>query len=105
VRVQLALEERAYAEAFATDPSIWPWYQDLSWSADKDGLVSGDLSNDEFAGPLEACASPGDYRYAARASADDGRSWIYCDSGGVTCGGQGSDDGFSVLETGLLTVE
>ncbi|HND31222.1 MAG TPA: IPT/TIG domain-containing protein [Myxococcota bacterium] len=105
VRVQVALEERAYAEAFATDPTIWPWYQDLSWSADKDGLVSGDLSNDEYSGLLEACSSPGDYRYAARASADDGRSWIYCDSGGATCGGQGSDDGFSVLETGLLTVE
>ena len=105
VRVQLALEERAYAESFATDPSIWPWHQDLTWNADKDGLVSGDLANDEYAGPLEACASPGAYRYAARASPDDGRSWTYCDSGGATCSGQGSDDGFSVLETGLLTVE
>ncbi len=105
IRVQLALEERAYAEAFATDPAIWPWYQDLSWTADKDGLIPGDLANDEFSGPLEACSSPGDYRYAARASADDGRSWLYCDDGGASCGGQGSDDGFSVLETGLLTVE
>jgi hypothetical protein len=105
IQVELALEDRSYAESFATDPSIWPWFDKLQYNTDKDGIKAGDLSNDEYQGVLTGQSAAGDYRFAARASADDGVSWTYCDLGGNTCGGSGSADGFSVFDAGLFTVQ
>lgn len=104
IQVELAFEDRGYAESFATDPSIWPWFYQLSYNADKDGINPGDLANDEYQGVLTGQSAAGDYRYAARATADEGLSWTYCDLGGSTCGGAGSDDGFSVFDAGIFTV-
>lgn len=89
-----------------TDPdgsSIWLWYS-MDYNTDTDGLLEGDLANDEYVGNFWAPEIPGVYTYAARVSADEGASWTYCDLGGDTCGGDGSDS-FDPLDAGVCTVE
>lgn len=88
-----------------TDPATGAWtWAEMAYNTDKDGLSAGDLSNDEYAGTFVAPGSPGSYDYALRATADDGLSWLYCDVGGETCGGLGSDDGYSPAEAGQCAV-
>lgn len=83
----------------------WGWTA-ASWFDDKDGLTPGDLANDEYTGTFTAPSATGSHDYAARASADGGISWTYCDFGGATeCLGNGSDDGYSSTMAGDLTVE
>ena len=87
-----------------TPDGSWSWTA-MAWNMDKDGLSSGDLANDEYAGTLTAPATVGSYDFAARVSADGGASWLSCDLGGDTCGGAGSDDGYSAATAGSLTVQ
>ncbi len=81
----------------------WTWAS-MTYNVDKDGLVPGDLANDEHQGRFDAPGSAGAYDYCVRASADDGASWTYCDGGGGTCPGDGSDDGYSAVDAGALAV-
>jgi len=84
------------------DPSTgWAW-SDCVYNTDTDGLTPGDLANDEFKGTFQAPSTAGAYRYAARARVGDG-PWTLCDFG-ESCGGAGSDDGFDIAATGVLTV-
>ena len=100
VRLQVGVGEDG------TDPATGAWsWTEMTYNTDKDGLSAGDLSNDEYGGAFTAPAAPGAYDYAVRASADDGYSWLYCDDGGDTCGGLGSDDGYSAAEAGECTVD
>ncbi len=88
-----------------TDPATGAWtWTEMTYNTDKDGLSAGDLSNDEYAGTFIAPEASGAYDYAVRATADDGLSWLYCDQGGDTCGGLGSDDGYTPAEAGACTV-
>lgn len=90
-----------------SDPAVdagWSWAA-MAYNTDKDGLSSGDLANDEYEGPFAAPGSAGTYDYCVRASADGGASWTYCDGGGASCPGSGSDDGYSAADAGALTVE
>jgi hypothetical protein len=82
----------------------WDWAPG-AYNLDKDGLFAGDLANDEYMGAFDGPVENGAYDYAGRVSADGGASWTYCDLGGDTCGGAGSDDGYSPAEAGRLTVE
>jgi hypothetical protein len=88
-----------------TDPATerWVWTA-MGYNTDKDGLLPGDLSNDEYQGRFTAPGAAGAYNYAARATADDGASWLYCDTGGNTCGGSGSDDGYTPDHAGTCAV-
>jgi hypothetical protein len=88
------------------DPGVgagWVWTT-ASYNEDKDGLVSGDLANDEYRGNFISPLVSGAYDYCGRASADGGRTWLICDLGGTGCGGSGSDDGVSPATMGALTV-
>lgn len=89
-----------------SDPTAggWTWTA-MVYNLDKDGLVPGDLANDEWAGELVAPSAAGTYAYAVRASADVGATWTYCDLGGDTCAGSGSDDGYDPGDAGRLLVE
>jgi len=83
--------------------AAWTWAS-MTYNVDKDGLVPGDLANDEYQGRFDAPASAGAYDYCVRASADSGASWTYCDGGGGTCPGGGSTDGYTAVDAGALTV-
>jgi hypothetical protein len=83
--------------------SGWSWAA-MAYNEDKDGLVPGDLANDEYMGSFPVPSTAGVYDYCVRASADGGASWTYCDGGGGTCPGGGSDDGYSAADAGQLTV-
>jgi hypothetical protein len=83
--------------------SGWTWAP-MSYNTDKDGLSAGDLANDEYAGTFTAPSGPGAYDYCLRVSVDEGRSWTYCDGGGASCAGSGSDDGYRAADAGQLTV-
>lgn len=88
-----------------TDPETGAWtWTEMSYNTDKDGLSAGDLANDEYAGAFTAPSTPGAYDYAVRATADEGASWLYCDGGGDSCPGLGSDDGYSPSDAGQCTV-
>jgi hypothetical protein len=87
----------------STPDETWVW-TDMTYNADKDGLSAGDLSNDEYQGSFVAPSAAGTYDYCVRASADGGVAWLYCDAGGVSCPGTGSDDGYSPADAGALTV-
>ena len=90
--------------ADGSDPATgWTWTT-MRYNLDKDGLVPGDLANDEWFGAFTAPTVPGAYDFAVRASADGGASWTYCDGGGGTCPGSGSDDGYDAADAGALTV-
>ncbi len=91
------------ADGTTPDDPSWAWTP-MSWFSDKDGLVAGDLSNDEYAGTAVVPSAPGSYDYAARVSADAGLSWTWCDAGGSSCGGLGSDDGYASASAGQLDV-
>lgn len=89
-----------------SDPATsveWTW-TDMAYNGDKDGLLDGDLANDEYVGTFTAPATPGDYDYAAKASADYGLTWTYCDLGGDSCNYGGSTDGYEPSDAGALTV-
>ena len=87
------------------DPSdgTWSW-ESATYNTDKDGLSSGDLANDEFTGTVTAPSASGDYDVCARVSIDGGSSWTYCDHGGDSCGGDGTNDGYSASDSTALTV-
>jgi hypothetical protein len=86
----------------ADDPEDFSWI-DAAYQGDKDGLVTGDLANDEYVGSLQS-GDAGDYDIAARVSADEGLSWTLCDLGGGSCGGAGSSDGYSPDDSVPLSV-
>jgi hypothetical protein len=90
--------------AEGSDPSdgTWAWTS-ASFNADKDGLTSGDLANDEYQGTFVAPSKSGDYRYAGRVSLD-GSTWTSCDLGGDSCPGSGSTDGYDSSTAGVVTV-
>ena len=89
-----------------SDPGAggWTWTA-AAYNADKDGLVPGDLANDEYLQSFVAPTSTGDHDYCGRASADGGVTWTLCDLGGEGCGGAGSTDGYDPAAAGSLTVE
>jgi len=77
----------------ATEMAQFTW-SEAGYFADKDGLTSGDLANDEYVGSLTP-EDPGDFDIWARVSADEGATWTLCDLGGEGCSGLGSGDGYS----------
>ena len=81
--------------ALGSDPATWTW-GDATYNASVDGIVSGDLANDEYAATI--LGRPEDeYSYAFRFSVDDGTTWELCDR-------TGTDDGFNVAHAGTLHV-
>lgn len=87
-----------------SDPATsagWTW-SSMSYNVDKDGLFPGDLANDEWMGTFTVPAA-GAWDFAVRATADGGASFAYCDVGGDTCGGAGTDDGYDPADAGQLT--
>jgi hypothetical protein len=83
--------------AAAAEPASWNW-TDADYNVDVDGMVAGDLANDEYWQRLTVPAA-GSYAYAYRFTMDDGRSWRYCDLDGTAVGE------FTVDQAGGLTVE
>jgi hypothetical protein len=77
-----------------TDGS-WQWV-DATYNVSVDGLVPGDLANDEYMASLSV-ATEGAYDYAYRFSKDGGASWLYCDL-------DGSDNGYDTGQSGTLDV-
>ncbi len=78
-----------------TNAAGWTWV-DASYNVDVDGLTPGDLANDEYMGSVTV-PQAGSYDYAYRFSADNGRTWLYCDQ-------DGSDNGYDPAQAGELTV-
>ena len=81
-----------------TEPSTdtgWEW-RDVVYNMSVDGLVPGDLANDEYMGTL-LIDTEGDFSYSLRFSKDGGNSWLYCD-------GDGTDNGYDPSEAGVVTV-
>ncbi len=70
------------------DPAKWAWV-DTTYNVD-----SG--NNDEYLANLKP-ASSGVFAYAFRYTMDDGQTWVYCDK-------DGSANGFSMDQTGRMTV-
>ena len=90
--------------ADGSSPDASGSWSTATYNVDKDGLVAGDLANDEYQGAFTVPAAAGSYDYAARVSADAGASWTTCDLGGASCGGGGSGDGYNAATAGQLTV-
>ena len=86
-----------------SDPLLgWNWSL-MSYFTDKDGMIEGDMANDEYRGTFVGPAVAGTYDYAVRASADSGLTWTLCDLGGDSCNQGGSTDGYD--DPGVCTVE
>jgi hypothetical protein len=64
-------------------PATWPAasWAGASYFSDVDGLVSGDLANDEYRSTL-IVNTEGTYSIGYRFSVDGGASWTYCDRDG-----------------------
>jgi len=73
----------------------WHWVV-AAYNVDADGLVPGDLANDEYMATLTPAAL-GTYDVAYRFSADNGLSYKICDR-------DGSDNGYSSAQAGTLVV-
>jgi hypothetical protein len=94
-----------------TDPatdSSWSWVA-AAYNDDKPayGDSSADpepYSNDEYLGTITAPGATGSFDVAYRVSTDSGLSWVYVDLGGLTCGGDGTIDGYDASESLDLTV-
>lgn len=84
-----------------TDPdaAAWTWAASAYnvVSGDKDGLVPGDKANDEYEATVSAPTIPGTYDFAFRFR-PSGDAWRYCDR-------DGSDNGYSPRQAGVLTVQ
>jgi len=65
----------------APDAAGWSWTA-MTYVTDVDGLVPGDLANDEYRGALAVPDVVGEYPYAVRFSVDGGATWTYCDTAG-----------------------
>lgn len=74
-------------------------YTDMAYNLDKDGLVDGDLANDEYSGKL-IISDAGTYGYAARARLNNGGEWFYCDLDG----NDGAAEPFEVDQAGIVVV-
>ena len=74
----------------------------VDYNEDKDGLIPGDLANDEYSCTMELASHIGTNDFAMRVRVETGL-WTYCDLG-PECGGSGSSDGYSVDTTGHLEV-
>jgi len=81
--------------AAGSDPAGWTW-GDATYDQSTDGIVAGDLANDEYQATLLGRAE-GEYSYAFRFSVDEGATWQLCDR-------TGTDDGFNVAHAGSLHV-
>lgn len=91
--------------ASGSDPTTdasWVWSA-MTYNEDKDGLLEGDLANDEYVGTFWAPATAGSFDYVVRATADYGLSYTLCDLGGDSCNYGGSSDGYD--DPGTCTVE
>ena len=70
-------------------------YAAMTYAADKDGPMVGDLAYDEYQASL-TISQPGDYRYLARVKAPAvSQDWVYCDT-------DGSQNGASPDRVGLI---
>ncbi|MCK6528813.1 lamin tail domain-containing protein [Myxococcota bacterium] len=81
--------------SFAGDPA-WVW-SPAAYNMDYDGLVPGDLANDEYVGTFPP-PDPGEWDYAFRFTADFGLNWAYCDL-------DGTDNAYDAAQAGQLSVE
>jgi hypothetical protein len=79
----------------ASDPSSWSWI-DAAYNMSVDGLIAGDLANDEYMATLNV-GQQGGYDYAFRFSKDGAASWVYCDL-------DGTDNGYTAAQAGALDV-
>jgi hypothetical protein len=95
--------EVGYGPDGATEMDHFSWTEAIYFT-DKDGLMEGDLANDEYAGSVQP-ETPATYDLCARVSADSGFSWTLCDLGGDGCSGAGSSDGYSPDDSVPLVVE
>jgi hypothetical protein len=76
--------------ADGSDPAAGAWtWVDADYNVDN-------ANNDEYKAKLDV-ATEGSYGYAYRFSADDGNTWLYCDT-------NGSGDGYSSANQGDLSV-
>ncbi len=87
--VEMALGIGPLDQDPSLDPSSW------RWTAATLNEAFGEDNNDEYSALLSS-EMAGEFAYAFRAKRGD-TPWIYCDLGG-------SDDGFSLGETGRVTV-
>lgn len=81
-----------------TDPvasSEWNW-EDATYNVDVDGVLPGDMANDEYMGTL-TISTAGTYDMAYRFSRDGGNTWTYCDR-------DGSTNGYAPEQAAQLTV-
>ena len=77
-------------------PEDDPMVDDTKWNW-VDATFNVDVgNNDEYMAKITPDRT-GSFIYAFRYSMDDGESWVYCDK-------DGSDNGFSLSQTGILTV-
>ncbi len=93
------LAEVGYGDT-GSDPasdSSWQW-ETADYNISVDGLISGDLANDEYMATLNV-ATAGTYDYAFRFSADNGTTWLYCDLDGAESASE-----YSPAQAGALTV-
>ncbi|MCK6528131.1 hypothetical protein L6R50_11435 [Myxococcota bacterium] len=81
-----------------SDPALdasWEWAS-AGFNVDADGLVAGDLANDEYMAELSP-ALPGEYDVACRFRLNGG-AWLYADV-------DGTDDGYDPADAARLVVE
>lgn len=88
--------------------SGWTWTA-ATYNVDVDGLIPGDLANDEYGTAIVAPSTAGTWDFGCRVSLDAGVTWRTCDlgDGGTgSCGAGlgGSGDGWDTLTAGKLRV-
>jgi len=78
-----------------TDPAAGTWsWTAMTYADSVDGILAGDLANDEYGAPVDAPAEAGSYLHTVRFSVDGGTLWTLCDTTGA---------GYAELNAGRLT--
>ncbi|MGM0595498.1 MAG: hypothetical protein ACQES9_00510, partial [Myxococcota bacterium] len=89
--------EIGYGNSGSNPQSHPSWtFVPAEYNVSVDGLVAGDLANDEYSGTITVL-NTGTYSMVYRFSRDGGNNWTYCDT-------TGSDDGFDQADMASITV-
>lgn len=84
------------SDELPSDDGTWTWFAASASATDNPEV---DHMEAEFAAP-----SQDDYAFGFRFTADGGETWTYCDKDTGEDGEDGSEDGFSLANAGLLSV-
>lgn len=103
IRAAFAIAPKPANAADATAAATWTWVAATANASYGPSAPGFEANNDEWSRAMTAPASVGDYVLGFRVSGDSGATWTYCDTN-KGAGADGSENGFSSLDAGQLSV-